>query len=156
MAKHTVVYTTGRTVFFLVVNPANGQYYNFNLAAFEAYNAGNFANYKLAAAEANALGIYSATLTVPGTHLLIAYDDGFDQPISVIDFLVDTDGSEILHKPIMGQKFDAMIDSIFAAVAGLNTGVGTDIETYKGITGKNRIVTTFVDGNRSSVTRDMT
>ncbi len=157
MASLRVAYTSGRAVHGYLVRKSDGFFYNFTLLAFEAYNGANVADYDFPFTEIGATGQYTTTLTLAGTHLVTVYDTGFSQPIAGPgELIIDTDGAELQHKPILGYKYEAFLDAIFAAVAHKSSGAGTGTEIYKGITDKDRITSTIVAGNRTAVAHDLT
>jgi hypothetical protein len=152
-----IAYTSGRTVHGFLVRKSDGHFYNFTLTAFEAYNGANVADYDFPFAEVGATGQYTATLTLAGTHLVTVYDTAFGQPIAgPAELIIDAAGNEVQHKPILGVNFEAFMDTIFAGVAHESLGAGSGEETFLGITGKQRIVSTIEDGNRTNVDHDFT
>lgn len=58
------IYTTGANLYAIIHNPANGQYWNNNSLAFEAFNGSHWSNYAIPLTEQSNTGYYTATYPV--------------------------------------------------------------------------------------------
>src|SRR5262245_66234944 len=74
-------HTTGRTCYVSIRN-AIGEIYNTVGAAFEAYNASNYADYDFAATEQGASGLYAANMPAinPGVYSIVAKERAGGSP----------------------------------------------------------------------------
>jgi hypothetical protein len=145
---------------------SDGFFYNFGLAAYEAYNAANIADYGLAMTMHGSSGIFSAadpTPTVPGKFYAILQAGG---SLAVSDF-----ADNILYEGEAGQV-DGLVDALLAtvvdnsislknalrlfmaALGGKTTGSGTTSVVYKGANGEQARISATVDGsqNRTAIT----